>query len=79
MIELVEKDTKAIERANAYRQMMDLWAWKDFLNFIREVRQSSLESAIEMKDISEIQIARGKVKCIDEIFGELDYILNGTR
>lgn len=27
---------KAIERANSYRQMMEMWAWKDFQRLIRE-------------------------------------------
>ena len=70
---------REIERANAYRQMMEMWAWKDFQAFLDEERNSALESAIVLNDISQIQVQRGKVQSLDAIKGQLSYILEGTR
>lgn len=69
---------KAIERANSYRQMMDLWAWKDFERFLDETRQSALEKGIKTKDSDERNDLRGIVLCIDSIKSELGYILGGA-
>lgn len=69
---------KAIERANSYRQMMELWAWKDFFKFIEDLRREALESAIEKDSIKDVQVQRGIVKAVDKIQSEIDYILAGV-
>lgn len=69
---------KAIERANSYRQMMDLWAWKDFEKYLDETRQNALETGIRTKDNDERNNLRGIVLCVDSIKSELGYILDGV-
>jgi|WetSurMetagenome_2_1015567.scaffolds.fasta_scaffold662027_3 hypothetical protein len=68
--------TKAIERAESYRSMMNTWAFKDFQeNILKEHRQQALEVAISASTIEGVQINRGKVLEIDSILSELDSIL----
>lgn len=68
--------TKAIERAESYRAMMNLWSWKDFeQNVLKEHRQQALEVAISSSTIEGVQINRGKVLEVDSIFSELDSIV----
>lgn len=69
---------QAIERANAYRTMLQSWTWKDFDKFLSDTRQSALEKGIHVKDSDERNAQRGIVICIDSIRAEIDYIINGT-
>lgn len=70
-------NTKAIERAESYRSMMNMWAWKDFQdNVLKDHRQQALEVAITSSAIEGVQLNRGKVLEIDSIFSELDSIVN---
>ncbi len=76
---ITEEDrVKAVERANSYRQMMEQWAWKDFKSILDQTRQSALERGINASMIEETQVQKGFVKCIDSIYGELNFILEGT-
>ena len=70
-----EDKAKAIERANSYRQMMDLWAWKDLQSFLESTRTAALESAVISDEIKDIQMWRGYVKCLDSINSHIGYIL----
>lgn len=74
-----QEKTKATERATAYRDMMNSWAWKDFSRVMGEKRQDALEQAIMAPDMEEVQIARGIVKCIDSLNSEVSYILDGPK
>ena len=69
-------DAKSIERANSYRQMMDSWAWKDFeANILNAKRIDALEKAIFSTTMEDVQLERGKVKCVDAIKADIGYIL----
>lgn len=68
---------KAVERANSYRQMMELWAWKELELFLENERKSALELAIVSEDLKDIQVNRGKVQQLDSIKSHLGYILGG--
>lgn len=71
-------DSKSIERANSYRQMMSVWAWTDFSILLDTIRQDALESAINSTDLTQVYIQRGIVKCVDKIRGEIGFILEDT-
>ena len=66
---------KKIERANSYREMMGTWAWKDFVQVLKELRQSNLEAVIFVDSVEAIQLARGQVKSVDTILANVGYIL----
>ncbi len=68
--------TKAIERAENYKSMMNLWAWKDFIEIVKDDRQKALEQGIVSSSIEGVQINRGKVIEIDSLLSELDSIVN---
>lgn len=69
-------NAKAVERAEAYKSMMNMWAFKDFIeNVLKHDRQTALETAIVSSSIEQVQINRGKVLEIDAILSELDSIL----
>lgn len=68
-------DAKDLEKSGQYRQMMELWAWKDFQKFMDDLKQSSLNSAIICDDIKDVQLYRGYVKCLDSISSHLSYTL----
>lgn len=68
-------DPKDIERANSYRQMMSIWAWKDFEKELETIRQDALEMAIISTDLQQVYIQRGIVKCIDSIKASVGSIL----
>lgn len=65
---------KEIERANSYRDMMNLWAFKDLYSEIEEIRKVSLESAISSATIESVYEARGKVKGIDQLLSTIEHI-----
>ncbi len=62
----------AIEKANSYRMMMELWAWKDFQKFLNDERSLALESLL----MKESDIDRGRVRQIDSIKAQLAYIVS---
>lgn len=64
---------KAQEKASSYMHMMESWAWKDFWNYVKSLRQEALERG--MGGNTNIDIERGRVKNIDDIEGELAIIL----
>lgn len=74
-----EELAQAIEKANSYRDMLKLWAWKDLYMTIQEIRKSALEQAVFSNEIENVQVQRGKVKAIDEILGSIDFILEDTK
>jgi hypothetical protein len=77
---IMSEDAKRIERSNAYRQMMDLWAWKDFqLNVLDETRREALEAAIISEELKDIQVQRGIVKGVDSIMAQVDFIVDGAK
>lgn len=71
----MQNEAASIEKANAYRQMMELWAWKDYQRFLDEMRKSALEMAINSEDLKDIQVQRGIVRACDSITAELGYVL----
>lgn len=73
-----EDKSKAIEKANSYRQMMEFWAWKDFELFLQEQRRTALEMAVNSDELKDIQVQRGIVKCLNAIENHLGYILSAT-
>lgn len=68
-------DSKAIERAESYKSMMNTWAFKDFEQFLKDERQKALEIGIAASSIEGVQLNRGKVLEIDSILSELDSIV----
>lgn len=75
-----EEDQKAKERASAYHLMMNMWAFKDFLELISSVKGDAIKSLYQMpnEQATEAKFGeiRGILKAIDKIERELDYILS---
>lgn len=69
-----QEKAEAIQKANSYLQMFELWAWQDFSLFLESERKSALESAVNSDELKDIQKWRGYVKCLDSIQGHLGYI-----
>ena len=75
-------DKKAIERANSYREMMNLWAWKDFVNEVELLRAASANT-IDTVVLDEnapmvIAEARGERKGLSKILTIASQILEDT-
>jgi len=70
---------KAVEKANSYREMCRLWAWKDLINSIDEIKKESVTrtDSYSTKDLSLVLIAedRGIRKGLDRLLAEVDSIL----
>jgi hypothetical protein len=73
---------KAIERAESYRSMMILWAWKDFNRMLKE---KEMENEVTFHSTSQEKLTpmaigeyRGWKKAFMWIESELEYILNGA-
>jgi hypothetical protein len=75
-----EEDQKARERAVAYKTMMGLWSFQDFLETIKSVREEAVKSLYQMPDEKATEAKfgeiRGTLKAIDKIERDLDYILS---
>lgn len=71
-----DQNKAAIERANAYRQMFEMWAWKDFKGILDELRKDALNSAIYASNMDEIHGQRGAVKILDRIESELGFMMS---
>lgn len=73
MVEIA--DQKAKEKAQAYKEMMNSWAYKDFENTMNDIRSEALEKAIASSSMEEVQVQRGIVKAIDRLKAEAAYVL----
>lgn len=75
-----EEDEKARERSVAYQTMMGLWAFKDFLEIIKSVKEEAVKALYQMDNdqatAAKFGEIRGTLKAIEKIDKELDYILN---
>lgn len=72
---------KAIERANAYREMMNLWAWKDLMNELEGIRQDALMviDAVPFEQNAALVIAesRGERRGLQKLLNRIDFVLSG--
>lgn len=77
-----EDRRRAIERANSYREMMDLWAWKDFQSILKQHRSSAIQSITSFDassaNLCQVGEIRGALKELDQIEFELSSILNNN-
>ena len=75
----MSEDAKAIERANAYRQMCQMWAWKDLMKIVEDVKEETVsrEDSYATKDLSLVLIAedRGIRRGLNRLLSEVDSIL----
>lgn len=70
---LTEKETNAQQdKANAYKHMFELWAWKDYVKGLEEMERAYIDDFVQgAKDHDSI---RGAVSCLRKIKAELEYI-----
>lgn len=70
---------KKVERANAYREMMNLWAWKDLMNELKEIREDAalVIDAVPLDQNAQLVIAesRGERRGLQKLQNRIDYIL----
>lgn len=70
---------KAIERANAYRDMMNMWAWKDLMVIFEGIKNQAFNvvdnTSIEELTVSKIAEAKGIRKGLDALISEINMIL----
>ena len=75
-----EKEIKQSEdRANAYRNMMELWAWKDFMkNIVGKEKADAFEAFKSMSEPSLFQAGQlqGVAVAMDRIESAVSYIVS---
>jgi hypothetical protein len=68
------------ERANAYKQMMEMWAWKDFAKALDQIESTAVMDFLSWDDSGPVEFKSGQVKgtisCIRKIKRILDQIIN---
>jgi hypothetical protein len=78
-----EEDTKAKEKAEAYRLMMQSWSFKDFMEYVKSLKEGAIKSIYLLNDerASEAQFGRlrGILETVVKIERELDFIVNFGR
>lgn len=72
-----DQNKKEIERANAYRDMMNMWAWKDFMRVLENQREAIINDFVSSLDseVLYVGILKGKMQQIDSIKLEVGYIV----
>lgn len=74
------EDQKSRERASAYQQMAQLWAWTDFLKFVSGLKETAIKELTQTNDFNATEAKFGEIKgilkTVEKIERELDYILN---
>ena len=75
---------KAIERANSYREMMNSWAWKDFVSLLESIQKEGIDeidrafnSTGELRELA-INNALAKRVVISRILSEINSILESA-
>ena len=75
---------KAIERANSYREMMNSWAWKDFVSLLESIQKEGIDeidrafnSTGELRELA-INNALAKRVVISRILSEINFILESA-
>lgn len=80
--ELSEDNQAAIEKANAYREMMNMWAWKDLMKMIDVAKQEAFDvidrTSLEQLTPSKIAEAKGIRKAFINIESEINLILGNA-
>lgn len=64
----------AIERANAYRDMTRLWAWKDLMARVEAEKKSKLDTLMTQKGTENLDFTRGFVSAINFLESELGLV-----
>ncbi len=74
---------KAIERANAHREMQAMWAWKDVMAMIAHIKAESVKSMddIDIRDLTVAYVAeaRGVRKGFERLEAEIEFILGDVK
>lgn len=65
---------KAIERANSYRDMLNLWAWKDLMGQIRDEKDARIEKLLVVG--GDVEFVRGFTAALRFIDTSIAYILS---
>lgn len=70
---------KEIDRANSYKQMFELWAWKDFQSFLEKIKVETVNDFIAFNEQRAVEFRAGEFKgvltCLEKIRNELNYIV----
>jgi len=75
---------KAIERSNSYREMMNSWAWKDFVSLLESIQKEGIDEidrAFNLTgELRELGINNGIAKraVISRIFSEINFIIDSA-
>lgn len=62
------------EKAVAYRQMFELFAWKDFQANLVDEKQAAINSMVASDDMKDIHVSRGIIKCLNSIESFLEHV-----
>lgn len=70
---------KAVERANAYRDMMNTWAWKDLEKIIEEIRTNAFRTIdnAPVNDVLNLQVvySKGVRAGLTQMLSEINFLL----
>lgn len=75
-----EIDTKKrIEKANAYRDMTMMWAFKDLWSEVLKEKEDRLSQLMSKKGSDDLDITKGFVQATNFINDHIGYVLSGAK
>ena len=72
-------DAKAIERANAYREMTNSWAFKDLMSRFVEEKNSRLEKLMAQKGSEDLERTKGFVEAVHWLDTEVGFVIGEAK
>ena len=63
------------EKMFAYGQMMDMWAWKDFQNFLERLRSQTVRDFVNFGEKDAVELRVGEYKGILQCLNKIDHFL----
>lgn len=63
-----------LERANLYREMMNTWAFKDFMSRVRQEKDDNVAKVMSQKGAENLEWTKGFVACQNFMENELSFV-----
>lgn len=77
-IEFDDERKKRLDRAISYKQMFEMWAWKDFQSILSGLRESTVNDFISFEAKEAVEFKAGQYKgfldCLRKIQSDLEFI-----
>ncbi len=77
-VEFEAERQKRIDTANSYKQMFEMWAWKDFQSHLNALRESTVNDFISFEAKEAVEFKAGQYKgfldCLRKIQTDLEFL-----